>query len=114
MPGCIGGSSDTSFTDYCIDPNTNPVTLMPTSTPHAPTPAIPLVGYGGNPSPDRFPLQRCEGDCDVDSDVRYIRIYNLVFFGVFSRILLLLCQSFSVTLALSVSNEGLVSLSLAV
>ena len=26
-----------------------------------------LTSFGGNPSPDRFPLQRCQGDCDNDS-----------------------------------------------
>ena len=29
-----------------------------------------LVGYGGRPPADRFPLQLCEGDCDSDDQVR--------------------------------------------
>ncbi len=30
-------------------------------------PIIPIVNYGGTPPADRFPLQRCEGDCDNDN-----------------------------------------------
>ena len=29
-----------------------------------------LVGYGGRPPANRFPLQLCEGDCDNDDQVR--------------------------------------------
>ena len=28
-----------------------------------------LVGYGGAPSDEYFPLKFCEGDCDTDEDV---------------------------------------------
>jgi hypothetical protein len=28
-----------------------------------------LVGYGADPNPSRFPLQKCEGDCDNDDEV---------------------------------------------
>jgi len=32
--------------------------------------ALQLVGYGGEPNANRFPLQLCEGDCDNDAEVR--------------------------------------------
>ena len=46
-------------------------TIRPSSMPVASPVAQPikLVGYGGSPPTSVFPLQRCEGDCDVDSDV---------------------------------------------
>lgn len=28
-----------------------------------------LVGLGGRPPADEYPLQLCEGDCDLDEDV---------------------------------------------
>jgi hypothetical protein len=28
-----------------------------------------LEGFGGTPSQEHFPLQKCQGDCDEDSDV---------------------------------------------
>lgn len=50
-------------------------TMSPTlpSTTTSPTPPkettpIPLVSYGGNPPVRAFPLGRCEGDCDINSD----------------------------------------------
>ena len=32
----------------------------------APNPIANVTYYGGSPSSDKFPLQRCEGDCDRD------------------------------------------------
>lgn len=76
-PGCIGGESDPTNTDYCVfDPygpgystptaqptNTPSITARPTITPLNP---IPLIDYGG--TPPSMPLQLCEGDCDKDED----------------------------------------------
>eukprot|EP00980_Cylindrotheca_fusiformis_P028688 scaffold22637_cov133-Cylindrotheca_fusiformis.AAC.1 len=50
VPGCSGGGQDSSLFDYCIEkgqqfPLVNPVGLNPST-----------------------PLERCEGDCDSDSD----------------------------------------------
>eukprot|EP00980_Cylindrotheca_fusiformis_P005677 scaffold1184_cov132-Cylindrotheca_fusiformis.AAC.98 len=53
VPGCEGGESDTSLTDYCIDENPN---------------VADLVYYGSSPPDRKFPLGLCEGDCDKDSD----------------------------------------------
>jgi hypothetical protein len=59
-------------------PSTNPRTIKPSTfaTPvtapnSAPNGTIPrkIVSYGGTPPANAFPLQLCEGDCDVDSDV---------------------------------------------
>lgn len=35
--------------------------------PMSPTPPANITYYGGSPSSDKFPLQRCEGDCDSDN-----------------------------------------------
>eukprot|EP00980_Cylindrotheca_fusiformis_P000754 scaffold175_cov153-Cylindrotheca_fusiformis.AAC.6 len=50
VPGCSGGAQDASLYDYCVRNSHN-------------FPALTNVGV--NPS---SPLQRCEGDCDSDSD----------------------------------------------
>eukprot|EP00980_Cylindrotheca_fusiformis_P005678 scaffold1184_cov132-Cylindrotheca_fusiformis.AAC.99 len=52
VPGCEGGESDSSLTDYCIENNPSDSNL---------------VFYGSTPAADHFPLGRCEGDCDYDS-----------------------------------------------
>ena len=72
VPGCLNGERDTSFTDYCV----TDTEIGPTAAPQAP--AFPtkaptggsgkLVGYGGTPPASVFPLQLCEGDCDLDTD----------------------------------------------
>jgi hypothetical protein len=50
VPGCSGGLNDASLFDYCVrKSDLNP----------------PLVQVGLNPS---FKLERCQGDCDADSD----------------------------------------------
>ena len=95
VPGCKGGDSDSSRTDYCVyKPETAPPpvstshlapspTLTPVSTPFpepAPTEtasptnapsgfaaAVKLTSYGGSPPASKFPLQICQGDCDNDS-----------------------------------------------
>ncbi len=78
VPGCLGGETDSTNTDYCVfDPygpgysvptaqptNAPSITARPTLTPLDP---IPLVDYGGTP-PLNVPLKLCEGDCDKDED----------------------------------------------
>jgi hypothetical protein len=67
VPGCIGKGQRGK--DYCYDP----ATVAPTSAPVAPTPApisdntLVIAGDNGTPS-SAFPLGKCEGDCDGDSD----------------------------------------------
>eukprot|EP00980_Cylindrotheca_fusiformis_P002671 scaffold624_cov150-Cylindrotheca_fusiformis.AAC.4 len=61
VPGCSGGSSDSSRTDYCI-PENNPVPTPP------PTPAPVSSGILPLRATYDFPLGRCEGDCDDDPD----------------------------------------------
>lgn len=60
VPGCIGGENDRTPTDYCTDPKY----IASYNTPQLPT----LNFLGRNPSPSNYPLQECEGDCDIDSD----------------------------------------------
>lgn len=78
-PGCIGGEDLNSASDICIfdpfgpgynvdteTPTDSPTkTLSPTVTPLPPKPA---TDFGSSPPLDAFPLQRCQGDCDTDSD----------------------------------------------
>ena len=82
VPGCIGGETDNKKTDYCIlDPygpgyvveETGQPTPMPTEQPTitarpslTPLPPMNLTDFGGDPPIDKFPLQLCEGDCDID------------------------------------------------
>ena len=79
VPGCIGGETDSTSTDYCVfDPFGSgyaPPTLTPTGAPSItsrptiePLPAQPLVDYGGTPPASNMPLKICEGDCDIDDD----------------------------------------------
>ena len=57
-PGCSG--TPTGSNDYCYDPND--------SAPPAPSPAtLRIAGDNGSPS-SVFPLGRCQGDCDTDSE----------------------------------------------
>jgi len=84
VPGCTGEGRDNN--DYCIRPETNEPTEVPTrspitngptkspvnasSPPQTPLPTLPqleLVGNNGNPE-SAFPLQQCQGDCDNDSE----------------------------------------------
>jgi len=79
VPGCIGGEENSDRSDFCVfdpfgqgynvqtsDPTGSPTeTLNPTITPLPPKPA---VDFGGTPPASSFPLQRCQGDCDRDSD----------------------------------------------
>eukprot|EP00980_Cylindrotheca_fusiformis_P002673 scaffold624_cov150-Cylindrotheca_fusiformis.AAC.6 len=68
VPGCSGGSSDRSRTDYCI-PENNPVPTPPPTPSPVPAPTSPSqpgvlpLSYSTN-----FPLGRCVGDCDRDGD----------------------------------------------
>ena len=59
---------------YALDSSPTPLSIFLNSVevpPKSPAnPSIPIVnqGYTGTPPPEAFPLQRCEGDCDRDSD----------------------------------------------
>lgn len=75
VPGCIGGESDSTLTDYCVfdpyGPGYTVPTVQPTGAPTitarpslTPLPRQPLRDFGGTPPDDKFPLQLCEGDCD--------------------------------------------------
>ena len=77
VPGCNGGQSDGSRTDYCVDPNDLSSAPRPSNPPPAPAPVVPnppggdsppLKSYGSNPPAHLFPLGECEGDCDSDND----------------------------------------------
>ena len=76
VPGCIGGDTDVTSTDYCVfdpygtgytipspEPTNAPsiTTARPTLTPLDPQP---LMDFGGTPPSDKFPLQLCQGDCE--------------------------------------------------
>ena len=56
-PGCSG--TTTESTDYCYDPNDG--------APPPSTTTLGIVGDNGSPS-SVFPLRRCQGDCDDDSE----------------------------------------------
>ena len=59
-------------------PTASPVqSAFPTLGPTATAPKE-LVSYGGTPPASKFPLQQCEGDCDLDSDVSPITFLLLV------------------------------------
>mmetsp|Transcript_37630 Transcript_37630/g.91330 ORF Transcript_37630/g.91330 Transcript_37630/m.91330 type:complete len:220 (+) Transcript_37630:134-793(+) len=68
VPGCSGGQSDVSLSDYCVqrtDLNAPPPTPSPNP---APTPYnTPRVGIPIRYTRD-FPLGLCEGDCDSNFD----------------------------------------------
>ena len=72
VPGCIGKGQRKS--DYCYDdsapdtpaPTATPVTSPPTESPISNTTLV-IAGDNGTPS-NAFPLGKCEGDCDGDSD----------------------------------------------
>ena len=59
VPGCQGGSEDTTPTDYCIDPKY----IVPDNSN-----IFPELKYLGRNPVSHFPLQECEGDCDTNSD----------------------------------------------
>ena len=73
VPGCDGAGE--TGTDYCIaDTSTNPpgppgppATPSPTKAPTTPSDVLVIAGDNGSPS-TAFPLGKCEGDCDTDSD----------------------------------------------
>lgn len=79
VPGCIGGETDPGDSDYCVfdpfgsgysDPTASP-TVSPTTTARPTVPQLapkPVVDFGGTPPLTAFPLQRCEGDCDFDTE----------------------------------------------
>lgn len=78
-PGCIGGEEDDGSSDYCVfdpfGPGYNVPTDSPTSFPtktDGPTISSLLpkaaVDFGGTPPLTAFPLERCQGDCDVDDN----------------------------------------------
>ncbi|EEC49238.1 frustulin 3, partial [Phaeodactylum tricornutum CCAP 1055/1] len=65
VPGCSGGESVSSRTDFCYDPNPNPAPVaMPPTTGG---PSVTLIGNNGSPA-SAFPLKVCQGDCDSNSD----------------------------------------------
>jgi hypothetical protein len=79
VPGCFGGESDITNTDYCVfDPYGDGYSVpspVPTSAPTVtarpsliPLPLKKLQDFGGDPPADKFPLQLCQGDCDVHED----------------------------------------------
>jgi len=79
VPGCIGGEDLDGDSDFCVfdpfgpgyTPPTEAPTLSPTETSKPtidPLPPKPLQDFGGTPPLAAFPLQRCQGDCDMDSD----------------------------------------------
>ena len=97
IPGCSGGETDSTLSDYCVldvrgegytDPDTLPPTPEPTLKPTAaptnePTnkPTLPPVEFAPVPRPTgaqkqiwnrgwepQFLLGECEGDCDTDED----------------------------------------------
>lgn len=89
VPGCSGGKSDWSLTDYCAypvssspseipsdspssDPSPSPVApptiATPSATPNSPSAVKALYVYNGVPPPSAYPLGLCEGDCNTDSD----------------------------------------------
>ena len=98
VPGCIGGDSDNSRTDYCTDgrddngnaisspptlpptpyPTITPTTEAPVSTPYpvlsTPAPYLEnmsnpqINAYRGRPPQTAFPLGLCRGDCRDDSE----------------------------------------------
>jgi hypothetical protein len=79
VPGCIGGKDLVGESDFCIfdpfgegySPPTDTPSAAPTSTPKPTITQLPpkeLVDFGGTPPIDKFPLRRCEGDCDTDED----------------------------------------------
>jgi len=79
VPGCIGGENYRGGSNICVfDPfgegynsGTDNPTDSPTKTPSptiTPLPPKPAVDFGGTPLASLFPLQRCQGDCDSDSD----------------------------------------------
>lgn len=64
VPGCYGQYE--SNWDYCVQPEVYSSTSAPVSTPAASTSLV-VVGDNGSPS-SAFPLGKCQGDCDSDSD----------------------------------------------
>jgi len=79
VPGCIGGEENDSSSDFCVfDPfgagynvPTNPPTPSPTTTVSPtipPLPSKPILDLGGTPPSTALPLQRCQGDCDMDDE----------------------------------------------
>eukprot|EP00980_Cylindrotheca_fusiformis_P013668 scaffold3515_cov126-Cylindrotheca_fusiformis.AAC.17 len=86
VPGCIGGASDGSRTDYCVLPEGGTPVQAPTPAPvpfttTPPPPPPPTQGPTPPPTPapiqypaiplsysTRFPLGLCQGDCDRNSD----------------------------------------------
>jgi hypothetical protein len=76
VPGCQGGDADPSKTNFCIDPinlEKSEPENMNQQTSRQKRSLLPLTSFGGNPSADRFPLKRCQGDCDDDSMVSYVQ-----------------------------------------
>lgn len=73
VPGCLGGDSFSSNSDFCIvDPMNIPIATQPTPspTPTADLPRVEFVGKKGDP-PEAFPLDVCQADCDSDQDCKY-------------------------------------------
>mmetsp|Transcript_15496 Transcript_15496/g.25117 ORF Transcript_15496/g.25117 Transcript_15496/m.25117 type:complete len:357 (+) Transcript_15496:77-1147(+) len=71
VPGCSGGTSDSSRSDYCIDPSDvdgGQPNHNEAEPPKENKDNPPLNFLGVNPAKKDFPLQECEGDCDKNSD----------------------------------------------
>ena len=80
IPGCEGGESDASKTDYCVLPESledGPSQPAPTKSPTTGRPtidtareesSIAITFHGVNPPPSKRPLGLCQGDCDRDAD----------------------------------------------
>lgn len=77
VPGCSGGSSDGSFSDYCVRRRdavyTNVAPKRAVQTPATSSEklgAFPTIRNVGNNifAQGRYPLEACEGDCDNNQD----------------------------------------------
>jgi hypothetical protein len=66
VPGCQGDVDVKSTNDYCFDPSDGHASgdKVPTTSSGS---LLALVGNNGSPS-KVFPLSKCQGDCDKDSD----------------------------------------------
>jgi hypothetical protein len=84
VPGCNGGDTDSSESDYCVLPPNGPTPATPTAFPVTPPMAAPVSpvthapvdpmtlkkfeSFGGSPPASKFPLGLCKGDCDTNGD----------------------------------------------
>jgi hypothetical protein len=75
IPGCEGGESDASKTDYCVIPDilADGSTPLPTKPPTTLSPTIfrevstTITFHGADPPPGKKPLSLCEGEFNLFS-----------------------------------------------